>query len=156
MRQSIPAALSFSALIALGACAPAAEEAVPAGQDAAGQPAAAQESIIIDLAEDGAITVSRDSLGIEHGQSPVVAWSASAEISERRWMVAFGGASPFRNGQTVFSSDPGRDRAAINADADAGTYKYWVFVSDEDGNWTELDPKIVIIDDPGSLPDTVP
>lgn len=160
MRPSTPFALPLAALIALGACSPAADEAPAAaeaslaGQDAAGQQAAAQETIQIGLSADGAITVSPDSLGINRGRSPVVAWSASAEIGDRTWMVAFGSGSPFRNGQTVFSSNPGRDRAPINAEAAGDTYKYSVFVADEEGNWIDLDPKIVIIDDPGTLGDT--
>lgn len=138
MRRSTPLALPLAALIALGACSPAADDAT-----------GPQETIEIGLAADRTVTVSRDSLGIARGQSPVVAWSASTGIADRPWVVAFGDGTPFRNGQTVFSSNPGRDRAPINATAAAREYKYSVFVADADGNWIELDPKIVIIDDPG-------
>jgi len=125
-----------------------------AAQAAASQ-ATPQETVYISLDANGNVTVSADSVGVRNkAQSPVIAWAAGDNMGDRAWIVGFGGASPFNNGQVVFSSDPGRDRAPIERTAAAGTYKYWVWVSDGSGGWVSLDPKIVIIDDPGGSADT--
>ncbi|HKJ03028.1 MAG TPA: hypothetical protein VJ997_11255 [Longimicrobiales bacterium] len=139
MRRPLPLSLLIAATIALGACA----RATTPGRYA----------ILIGLNEDGTVKVSVESLELKKGESPVVGWAAAPEVAGRHWIVAFGDDSPFKNGRIVFSSDKGADQAPIDAQADAETYKYWVFVTDGKGDWIHLDPKIVIIDDPG--PDSV-
>ena len=157
MRSPFPLALSFATLVA-AACSPTAEESPqqPAGVTAEeGEGMRADQvspitTIEIGVDVSGAILVSVDPLTVGRTQSPVVAWSSDASMQGRQWIVGFGGQSPFRNGQSVFTSDPGRDRAPISRTAGLGEYKYWIWVSDGNGDWIPLDPKIVIIDDPGA------
>lgn len=158
MRSPFPLALSFATLVAVAACSPTAEESPqqPAGVTAEeGEGMRADQvstipTIEIGLDGSGAIIVSVDALTVERGQSPVVSWSSDDSMQDRNWIVGFGGQSPFRNQRSVFTSDPGRDRAPISSTAGIGEYKYWIWVSDDNGEWISLDPKIVIIDDPGA------
>jgi len=139
MRSPFPLALSFVAIIAVAACS----RTPPAG-------VAPVTRITIGLDASGAVIVDVDPLTVARNKSPVVAWGSDASMQGRQWIVGFGGLSPFLNRQSVFTSDSGRDRAPILRTAGLGEYKYWVWVSDDNGDWIELDPKIVIIDDPGA------
>lgn len=128
-----------AAFLVVASCGPGSQDEPPGGS-------APVQSVEIRLGVTGLPVVSVDSIGVERGDSPVIRWSA--DPSELRWFVAFP-VSPFRNGQQFFyGENQGTQQAPIRADAAAGTYKYSVFVADSDSTWVELDPKIVIIDDP--------
>lgn len=161
MRKALGLLLSLLVVVTLPGCPPSADEA-PMSEAAGGAPAQAaasqatpQTTVYISLDTNGNVTVSEDSVGVRNkGQAPHIAWAVGDNMGDRAWIVGFGGGSPFNNDQVVFSSDPGRDRAPIDRNAAAGTYKYWVWVADGMGGWLSIDPKIVIIDDSGGSADT--
>jgi len=152
MRRHQALALSLGALLVLAGCPQPGEQApdTPPGQVA--EPAPPFVTVYIGFDEAGNTpTVSLDPVEITNkAQSPVIRWAAAPDLGNREWIVGFGGASPFRNGQVLFDGGTGRDRAPIDSSAAAQEYKYWVWVSGEgaaDDTWYELDPKVTIIDD---------
>ena len=112
--------------------------------------APARGPVVITISYQGdSIAVVPDSVVVERGRQ--VRWEADEGL---KWIAAFAAESPFQNGRSVFSSDPGGDSAPIDPTAPEEAFKYSVFVA-VDGAWIEKDPKLVIIDDGGGQGDTI-
>lgn len=147
----------LSAAVALVvACAPEPEPEPDTGEtetanDTAAQPTRLQQpdtTIMISLV-DGRIVVNPDSVGVRRGN--VVRWAAADP--EAVWVVVFAGGTPMQAGRRVLNGGgPGNgDRAPVSLEAATGqAYKYWVFHPDGEGGYLQLDPKLVIIEDPGT------
>lgn len=154
-------AVPLSALVALAAaCGPApdaGQEGVGATADTATQPGppAPPDATIRLSMTNGQVVVQPESVEVTRGA--VVRWEASDPNVV--WVVVFSGDTPMLNGRRVFNGGggPGNpDQAPVNRNAVIGQeYKYWVFYPDGQGGYLQLDPKLVIIDDPGPGVDTV-
>ncbi|MDH5759062.1 MAG: hypothetical protein OEZ65_05685 [Gemmatimonadota bacterium] len=146
MRRHLTLMLALPTLISFQACSPGEEGQPPEATTAT----AVHATIVIGVDDAGNVYVSQDRLEVRNrNQSPVIAWAADSSLGDRRWIVGFAGASPFKSNRVAFSSDPGAHQGPISPDAAEGEYKYWVWVSAPGDAWLSLDPKIVIIDDPG-------
>lgn len=165
MRRSfaLPSALALVPLLV--ACPPgdesggtgqrAAPDTVTATQTTLPGQQAASDTIIITMDQTGNVSVSEDELRLVRGRAPVVLWESNPPGGH--WIVGFGAQTPFQGGKRVFfggSQSAGDRRGTIPTQANLGEYKYWVFFADAQGNYNSLDPKLVIIDDPGALSDT--
>lgn len=124
----------------------------------AAQPVQQATATITITLTGNSVSVDQDSVTVARSQSPVIEWKSDPPGGH--WIVAFGEAdTPFQNGKRVFfggSQSQGDRRGTVPPQATLGTYKYWVFYADSQGNYHELDPKLVIIEDPGAVSDTVP
>ena len=116
----------------------------------AAQEAQAQYTILIGW--DGTSpTVSEETTTVDRRGGPIVAWAGDDTIGERSWLVAFGGPTPFQNGRRTFSSagqGNGSRQGPINSTAALGDqYKYWIWVTDDEGAWVPLDPRLRIVEE---------
>lgn len=159
MRPSF-ALLSTVALLPVLVACPAGDETGATGGATVSDTAAATEIpppnpqpptyTITITRQGGSVSVSEDSLELVRTQTPVVVWESNPPGGH--WIVGFGAGTPFQGGKRVFfggSQSAGDRRGTIHSQASLGEYKYWVFFADAQGNYHWLDPKLVIIDDPG-------
>lgn len=160
------ALLSTLALLPFLAACPPGDDTGATGEPAVSDTASVQatqpgqppmETITITLSGTS-VSVDRDSVTVARSQSPVIRWRS--DPAGGNWIVGFGEPdTPFQNGQRVFfggSQNQGDRQGTIPQQATLGAYKYWVFYADSEGNYHQLDPKLVIIEDPGATSDTVP